>query len=647
MDIKNKRRMIVAVVILITICLVVSGIFAYFEYFSKKKEFIEEEFVETVLDDRISPLESQGLTVTIDRIRYRGLLEKLIKPGIHGTWRNKPSFYFIVDIDSLEYISKDVEALGSASETFFEVWDTITMENRVVEDIQEEQEHSDVTIRIVERVPKGLLGLRSEYVEKEKIHITYDYRTGRWTGDDFLKDYDGYGHYVGDDFEIWFGLFQNDRDYDGIPYWTEVNVLYTNPQIDDSKLDPDEDGCSTSWEWKWGYDPFTWDDHVNLDPDIDGIENIEEYKMAKWFADPFHQDIYVEVDGMEKGGFLDPPHIMWEESKQGLIERFCQHNINMYLDDGWPDTPKNGGGEILPHYDTISQCSGMTLQFYQHHFPDERKGIFRYLFIAHGGGFSIPQIYNNVDVSCVGFSPVQTLKPIKTPWCFPTQRACRVHLGAMCMHELGHTLGIMPYTFKGNDNPDSFNIPLTKGWREYRDTWGQYYSVMNYYWVCCNDHRKTLFDYSDGSNGPPYDQKDWESLYLPTFQTNVLFIEQSGVPDPWTYDMIAKIDYGLGAVGRLEYGLDDWNYSAELTKEYLDKFYEGSPISPVKCDLRIYIKNETQGDEKNLRIYAQPQVEPTFAEYVLIREGYIDPEGNIQFYSMQDIVDDVISKIAQ
>ena len=66
--------------------------------------------------------------------------------------------------------------------------------------------------------------------------------------------------------------------------------------MDDSKLDPDGDGIPTAWEWKWGYDPFTWDDHNRLDPDLDGIENSEEYQMAKWFADPFIQDIYYEVD---------------------------------------------------------------------------------------------------------------------------------------------------------------------------------------------------------------------------------------------------------------------------------------------------------------------------------------------------------------
>ena len=43
---------------------------------------------------------------------------------------------------------------------------------------------------------------------------------------------------------------------------------------------------------------------------MDGIENIEEYQMAKWFANPFIQDIYIEVDSMGGTGLLDPPHYL-------------------------------------------------------------------------------------------------------------------------------------------------------------------------------------------------------------------------------------------------------------------------------------------------------------------------------------------------
>jgi len=220
---------------------------------------------ETGIDDRISPLENQGLILEVKRIRDRGLLDRLMEYG--NAWKYQPQFYFIADMDELEYVSKNISALGLSNEILFTGWDTITQENKVMKDVEEEKETSKVTLTIIERVPKGLLGRGFEDIERERIHLTYDYRTGRWTGDDYLKDKDGYGHYVGEYFEVWFDLYQTDYDEDGIPYWTEVNVLHTDPMVDDSKLDPDNDGIPTAWEWKWGYDPHVWDDHANLDPD--------------------------------------------------------------------------------------------------------------------------------------------------------------------------------------------------------------------------------------------------------------------------------------------------------------------------------------------------------------------------------------------
>jgi hypothetical protein len=248
-------------------------------------------------------------------------------------------------MDGLEYVSKDVQSAGGVkSETFFTAWDTMFKENKIVRDAEEEQETSEVTLTIMERVKTGLLGLRSQDVEQEKLTVTYDYRTGRWTGGDSFNDSDGYGHYLGENFELWFNLYQTDFDHDGIPYWTEVNTLHTDPTVDDSKRDPNGDGIPISWDWKWGYDPVAYDNHSELDPDHDGLTNLEEYTMENYFANPFHQDIYIEADGMEKGGLFDPPHVFWPESQQIVIERFAEHDISVYIDAGWPGDPTNGGG---------------------------------------------------------------------------------------------------------------------------------------------------------------------------------------------------------------------------------------------------------------------------------------------------------------
>ncbi|MCK4364756.1 MAG: hypothetical protein KAW45_01765, partial [Thermoplasmatales archaeon] len=313
MYLKYKQKLMIGITLIIVVCLIISGVFVA-EFFGKQKEKVKEEPVEEEIDDRISPLENQALIFEVLRIRHRGLYDKLMKPG--ASWKNKPSFYWILEMDGLEYTSKDVEHLGKVTEIVINTWDTMFQENKILRDADEEQETSEVTITLVERVYKGLLGRRYDDIERDKIQVKYDYRTGRWYGDDNFGDKDGYGHYLGETFEIWFNIYQTDYDLDYIPYWTEVNVLGTDPQRDDSNKDPDGDGIPTAWEWKWGYDPFTWDDHEKLDPDVDGIENIEEYQMAKWLADPYSQDIYVEIDYMGRGGLFDPPHVIWEECQQ-------------------------------------------------------------------------------------------------------------------------------------------------------------------------------------------------------------------------------------------------------------------------------------------------------------------------------------------
>jgi len=642
---KSKKRVITVVALILVTLLIISSVFIYYEYFAEK-EIVQEKKEETeIIDNRISPLENQGIIVEILRIRDRGLLEKLITP-LSRSWKTKPSFYYILKIDDFTYVSKDVASLGSSNEEVFTGWDTIFQETKVMKDIGEENKTSDVTITIVEQLKKGILRRRTQDVEREKIQLVYDYRTGRWTGDDFLEDYDGYGHYLGETFELWFRIYQNDYDTDSIPYWTEVNILDTNPNVDDSTLDPDGDGIPTAWEWKWGYDPFTWNDHTHLDPDIDGIENREEYQMAKYFADPYHQDIYVEADNEESiglFGILYPAAIFWEESQQGIIERYSEHNINMYIDNGWPDTPRNGGGEILPAHKVVSQDAGMMLQYYLHHFPKERKGIFRYAVIGHGGAFSHPSLFTVVDTTHVGGASLKA-RLFKIRDGPPTQRAWRVTLGAKFMHEMGHTMGILPWTIEGNDNSSSYATPFTKEWRQYRDTWGQYYSVMNYFWLASYmDWFRQLFDYSDGSNGPPYDQNDWIHLYLPTFQT-----DSAGVEDPTAVPPAYNlVNYKLTAEERVDSKAEGWRYDEKLTETLTGSLGGYSPVDPVDCNWRVYVKeNKTNEDIYDIKIYVQPNVAPTYSDYVLYKEGNVDKD-QLQFYSQKEKINEVEHLISE
>ena len=628
MYVKRKQKIMIAVSLLVIACLLVSGTYVYFEYYMTKKETPPQQTTFQG-DDRISPLENQGVVLEILRIRHCGLMEKLLKPG--KSWENKPTFYFISNMDGLEYTSKDVTQHGRTTEVMFNTWDTMFEENKIMKDVPEEQETSVITLTIMEQMRSGLLGRKTQNVEKDSFTVTYDFRTGRWSGKDNYKDHDGYGYYLGETFEIWFNVYQIDYDGDFIPYWTEVNVLGTDPTVDDSKLDPDGDGIPTTWEWKWGFDPFTWDDHNNLDPDLDGIDNLEEYQMAKWFADPFIQNIYYEVDYMGKGGFNDPPHYFFEESKQGVIQRFSEHNIKVFFDDGWPNSPINGGGQELPHIDKISQDSGMMLQFYNNYFPDERKGIFRYFVIGHGGGFQHPSknnIYDTTQLSYVSgkFHVIENIFYYILGGAVPTERGRRVQLGSLLLHEMAHSCSIDAdnCNFGGIDNISYGVYILPK--KEYTSTWGQYHSVLNYFYT----NSPKTFDLSNGENGPPYDQNDWGMMFVGYFQYNSNLIEE-----PF-------FSAGTGeTLVKSEFRVTDYSYDANLTKQFVNYIGDYSPIDPIKVNWSVYrlTNKENHPENREIRIYAQPKIITT-KQWVFSQEADLDADGNLQFYSFDKLMNE-------
>jgi hypothetical protein len=630
MYVKRKQKIILGVSLLLIAVLLAGSAYVYIEYYGTKKVAPPQQTQPTVVDNSISPLENQGLVLEVLRIRDRDLLEKLITPG--NSWKTKPQFYYITNMDGLEYVSKDVQQQFQKSEILFNTWDTIFQENKVMRDVEEEQETSQVTLTIMERVKIGL-GLRTQDVERDSLTVTYNYRTGRWSGDDNFKDRDGYGYYLGDTFEIWFNLYQIDYDGDFIPYWTEVNILHTDPTVDDSKLDPDGDGIPTAWEWKWGYDPFTWDAHKQLDPDLDGIENIEEYQMANWFADPYIQDIYYEVDVMGRGGLLDPPHYFYEESKQGIIERFAEHNIHCFFDDGWPNGPKHGGGDILPHIDIISQDSGMMLQFYDTYFPAERRGIFRYLVIGHGGGFQHPSVNNVYDTTQISY-PSGRLQLFKQILYFfllgriPTQRGVRVSLGGSLLHEMAHSCSVDADNcqFEGIDNL-SYASPIFPK-KEYVETWGQYRSVLNYLYC----HNPSVFDLSSGQNGPPYDQNDWSMMFVGYFEYNSNLIEEPYyTPQGGTKEVQSQQPNVTG-----------YTYDSNLTEQFVMQIKDYSPIDPIQVNWSVYrlTDKEQYPNYPEIKVLVQPKIKTT-RQWLLYEEGNIDTEGNLQFYSFDKLLNEV------
>lgn len=618
---KNTKLKLAAVLAVAIILL--ASIIVVFESQKEKKVEEKEEVIE--VDDRISPFLSQGLTVEVLRIRNRGLMDKMLSFG--SGWKKSPEYYWVSDVDGEIGDTSAIEAAGGVegSGTFTE-WDTMLKECRANYKINnEDQETSQVKLTIMEIQKTGFLGRKESRVEKEKINLNYDFRTGHWDGDDYLGDKDGYGHVLGEEYEIWFNLYQSDYDHDGIPFWTEVNIYDFDPTIDDSELDPDNDGIPSSWEWKYGYDPTTYDSHNKLDPDIDGIENIEEYKLAEFFSDPYSPDMYLETDGMKKGGFFDWEHIFYEESQQMVIERLAQHGISVYIDDGWPDGPINGGGEMLDFVETLDEVVGGHMsRWYKHNFADERKGVFRYVIVANNAGFITPSKYNNYDHIVIDTSKYKTY--VKR-FAFTPKRQIVV-LAKGVIHELGHSLGLEPWTFYGIDNMPNGNLrwpdTLTdEEWAKYNK---QYISVMNYRYIFDIFKYRNLFDYSNGKNGEPYDFDDWGHIYVPAFQRDSEAYEE---PTLDTFEDFKRVDKEPEPVYKT------WVYDENLTQKYSEEISLLShDIGNADLDYRVYVESEENDKRLDVRIYTKPLVKPVTTVWTLIGEGQIDmDEATLEFYS--------------
>jgi hypothetical protein len=437
------------------------------------------------------PLVDISVTVEMKTIRFLAIEELQTFPKNEGN--ENPNFYANVFINEAEFTS--------------DVWNNtkyITDPDwNATLNVPDEEEFVTITIQLwsdeTEDVPYDLSGDRETY----DVTLLYSIKTGYWTGDDSSGDVSGYGRLCGcddgtiyendRDCELWFDITQTDSDGDHIPYWIEVNTLGTDPTVDDSTLDPDNDTIPTYWEYRWGYQPHTWDDFENIDPDNDSINNIEEFLTSQWFSDPFRKDIFVEMDIMGDGPNGEKTYFP-ENSKELISTAFDKQNIIYHLDMG-----TMGGHDILPFDDDLDRDD--LEEIYQNYFlhgdaNNWRRGVFHYGLVVYNAGITGYTYQPNAYQITSSNLEIKANKPFLK----------RDIIYASCyMHELGHTLGF--WWIPGHNRFSSY--PWQLGW------WlaHSYRSCMNYGWTYL------IVDYSDGSRRLP-DLNDWDRIDYSAFEND-------------------------------------------------------------------------------------------------------------------------------
>ena len=289
------------------------------------------------------------------------------------------------------------------------------------------------------------------------------------------------------------------------------NIPYNDRSIDRyssiSGKDTDGDGAADLWETKYGYNPSVFDNHLNLDPDNDGLSNVEECYTDQYGSHPFQKDIFLEFDWIESQSNSTESNKPSEEYIKKAVEIFKENNISLHIDVGNLD-----GGEQIPYTSNFSFAD--LKDFYWDYFlhndiNNPRKGIFHYGLICDYGpssGFSFIGC-DALDSFCISADILKNQFEIP----YPRQRFI---IGAS-IHELGHTLGLTVDDHGGNDNKIA-TLPFTIQWFKYLN----YRSCMNYFYTYL------ILGFSDGSHGPG-DFDDWGHMDFSFFKnTHFILPEQ-------------------------------------------------------------------------------------------------------------------------
>jgi len=134
-----------------------------------------------------------------------------------------------------------------------------------------------------------------------------------------------------------------DTDGDGLMDGDEVNIYHTNPLNSDT----DGDGMPDGWEVAHGLNPLMND--AALDPDNDGLTNLQEYQHG---TDPHNPD--TDGDGLSDGNEVNIYHtnpLVWDTLGDGISDGWkVAHGFNLLDPSTATQDPDHDGLTNLQEY---------------------------------------------------------------------------------------------------------------------------------------------------------------------------------------------------------------------------------------------------------------------------------------------------------
>jgi hypothetical protein len=168
--------------------------------------------------------------------------------------------------------------------------------------------------------------------------------------------------------------------------------------------------------------------------------------------------------------------------------------------------------------------------------------------------------------------------------------------------------------------------------KEFRETWGNYRSVMNYAYT----YRSNPLDYSHGQNGPPYDQNDWANFHLGGWSRTSLEVEEAYYlvyGEEWESIREQLISKDIDSIEAPP--ITGYVHDQTLTEEFKQLVGDWSPNTRwnVEWSVQRLVEKEKYPHYHDIKVLVSPKdiVSKYSSFWSLFMEGDFDAEGNIWF----------------